>query len=42
MTWPERADRWLEDHPIIKLILDGLAIVVIGLLFTAIILGLMP
>ena len=33
MTWPDRADRWFDDHPVLKLIIDGLAILALGGLF---------
>ena len=40
MTWPERADRWLDDHPWIKAFIDGLAILLLGWLFYIFIRGL--
>ena len=33
MTWDERADLWFKDHPALKLVIDGLAILALGWLF---------
>ena len=42
VPWDKRADRWFDDHPGLKLVLDGPTIVALGVLFGIAILALAP